>query len=105
MHLVASLAVWVRDAEGVETRAIAELVELNRKRVLDVGCGRGRLTEFAASRAAEVFAFDPDEEAVAHARKALPAEFAGRVAYMVGSGTEVEIPRSAFDIVVFSWSL
>ena len=64
-----------------------------------------RPERMSAEQAASVFAFDPDEEAVDRARAALPTELADRVAYEVGSATEVDIPRSAFDIVVFSWSL
>jgi ubiquinone/menaquinone biosynthesis C-methylase UbiE len=74
-------------------------------RVLEVGCGDGRLTVPVARRAASVLAFDPDEGAVDAARQALPAELAGRVSFAAASATAIEIPRSAFDIVLFSWSL
>jgi ubiquinone/menaquinone biosynthesis C-methylase UbiE len=73
--------------------------------VLEVGSGDGRLTVGVAEQAASVVAFDPDGDAVARARRELPAELAGRVTYLVGTATAIEIPRSAFDIVLFSWSL
>jgi 2-polyprenyl-3-methyl-5-hydroxy-6-metoxy-1,4-benzoquinol methylase len=60
-----------RDPEGAETAAIAPLVDLDGKSVLDVGCGGGRLTVFAAERAASVYAFDPAAENVAKATAAL----------------------------------
>ena len=41
-----------RDEDGIETAAISRLVPLAGKRVLDVGCGRGRLTAFAAAHRA-----------------------------------------------------
>src|SRR5205085_6326233 len=63
-----------RDREGVETAAIAAAVALDGKRVLDVGCGTGRLTSFAAARAASVYAFDPNRESVAEASAAMPEE-------------------------------
>jgi len=46
-----------------------------------------------------------DEDAVEAARQALPAELAERVRFAAASATAIEIPRSAFDIVLFSWSL
>jgi ubiquinone/menaquinone biosynthesis C-methylase UbiE len=40
-----------RDDDRVESEAIAALVPLEGKRVLEVGCGKGRLTALAAGRA------------------------------------------------------
>jgi 2-polyprenyl-3-methyl-5-hydroxy-6-metoxy-1,4-benzoquinol methylase len=97
--------IGVLDPEGAHLAALRRLADFAGARVLEVGCGDGRLTLGIAKQAASVLAFDPDEEAVERARSALPAELAHRVAYAVGSGTEVEIPRTAYDIVVFSWSL
>ena len=95
----------VLDPEGAHLAALRRLADFADARVLEVGCGDGRLTLGIAEQAASVFAFDPDEEAVERARGTLPIQLADRVAYAVGSATEVDIPRSAYDIVVFSWSL
>ena len=56
------------------------------QRVLELGCGDGRLTLGIANDAASVLAFDPDAEAVERARPSLPAELADHVAYQVASG-------------------
>ena len=93
------------DPEGAHFAALERVADFAGARVLDVGCGDGRLTVPVAQRAASVFAFDPDDEAVDAAREALPAELAERVTFAAASATAIEIPRSAFDIVLFSWSL
>jgi ubiquinone/menaquinone biosynthesis C-methylase UbiE len=93
------------DPEGAHLAALRRLVDFAGARVLEVGCGDGRLTLGIAESAASVFAFDPDAEAIDRAREALPVELTDRVTYTAGSATELEIPRSAYDIVVFSWSL
>jgi len=100
-----SSATSVLDPEGAHLAALLRVADFAGTRVLEVGCGDGRLTVGVAERAAEVFAFDPDEGAVARARKALPAELASRVLFRAASATAVEIPPTEFDIVLFSWSL
>jgi predicted RNA methylase len=95
----------VLDPEGAHVAALHRLGDFRGRRVLELGCGEGRLTLGIAADAARVLAFDPDAEAVERARRSLPAELADRVAYQVASGKEIEIKPHSFDLVVFSWSL
>ena len=95
----------VLDPEGAHFAALERVADFADARVLEVGCGDGRLTVPVAERAASVLAFDPDAAAIEAARSDLPAELAGRVTFAAASATAIEIPRSAFDIVLFSWSL
>jgi 2-polyprenyl-3-methyl-5-hydroxy-6-metoxy-1,4-benzoquinol methylase len=93
------------DPEGVHIAALRRLADFRDRRVLEMGCGNGRLTAGIAADAATVLAFDPDAEAVGRARRFLPTELAERVTYRVASGQEIELERLSFDLVVFSWSL
>ena len=68
----------VRDAAGAETAAIDVVASPRGKHVLDVGCGTGRLTAFAAAQAADVYAFDPNAESVAAARAAVAPDVRDR---------------------------
>lgn len=94
-----------RDREGVETAAIATVAPLDGKRVLDVGCGTGRLTAFAAKRAASVYAFDPSGESVAEAKAALSSEERRRVRFAVHDAESLDLPRRRFDLALCGWSL
>lgn len=93
------------DPEGAHLAAMRRLGDFSGQRVLELGCGDGRLTHAIASDAESVLAFDPDAEGVARARRSSPAELAERVTYEVASGMEIEVERLSFDLVVFSWSL
>jgi len=95
----------VLDPEGAHLAALRRLGDFRGRRVLELGCGDGRLTPGIARDAASVLAFDPDAEAVERARQSLPAELAQRVSYRVASGKEIELEPVSFDLVVFSWSL
>jgi ubiquinone/menaquinone biosynthesis C-methylase UbiE len=95
----------VLDPEGAHLAALRRLAGFDDQRVLELGCGDGRLTLPVAADAAYVLAFDPEAEAVERARRSLPAELADRVEYRVASGTEIEVERCSFDLALFSWSL
>jgi len=93
------------DPEGAHLAALRRLADFGGRRVLEMGCGEGRLTQGIAAEAASVLAFDPDAAYIAAAQAALPAELAERVAFKVASAEEIEVERGSFDLVVFSWAL
>lgn len=92
----------VLDPEGAHLAALQRLGDFRGQRVLEMGCGDGRLTVPLASDAAHVLAFDADAEAVERARHALPAELRERVVYRVASAKQIELDPHSFDLVVFS---
>jgi len=91
------------DPDGAEIRAIKALIPSFRGcRVLEIGCGDGRLTTQYAADARWVVAIDPDESAVAQCRAAvrdLPVDV------RAADFAEFSPPRAEFDVVIFSWSL
>ncbi len=95
----------VIDPEGAHLAALHPLGDFRGQRVLELGCGDGRLTVGAAADAESVLAFDPDAESVERARQLLPAELEQRVSYQVASGKEIEFEPGSFDLALFSWSL
>lgn len=100
-----SEAPWVLDPEGAHIDALRRLADFDGQRVLELGCGDGRLMTGIARDADDVLATDPDADAIERAVRTLPQELMGRVRYRVAKGNEIDVPRQSFDLVVFSWSL
>jgi 2-polyprenyl-3-methyl-5-hydroxy-6-metoxy-1,4-benzoquinol methylase len=93
------------DPEQNEVRALKGVTDWYRKRVLEIGCGDGRLTQRLAQLGAIVHANDPDAQLVRKARKALPQRFAKRIHYKVSQAERLDHASESFDVVVFSWVL
>ena len=96
---------WRIDPEGVETRALKKLAPVAGLRVLEVGCGDGRVTFRYASDAASVLAVDPDKERIEMARAALKPELAGKITFRVAGAADVDASHESFDLALFSSSL
>ena len=95
----------VLDPEGAHLAALRRLASFEGARVLEMGCGEGRLTQGIAAHAEHILAFDPDAGSIATARRTLPAELAERVHFRAAGAEAIEVDRGAFDLVVFSWAL
>ena len=93
------------DPEKNEVRALKDMANWRDQRVLEIGCGNGRLTRRIANLGAQVEALDPDKKMIALAQKELPARYSHRVKFKVGVAESLKYPRQTFDIVVFAWSL
>jgi ubiquinone/menaquinone biosynthesis C-methylase UbiE len=95
----------LKDASGTEAEALRRLADFTGKRVLEVGCGDGRLTWLYAGDAAYVLGIDPEPEPIEDARRALPAALADSVEFRVAKAEELQVPPPRFDIAFLSWSL
>lgn len=78
----------------------AALEPLAGKRILDIGCGAGALARSLSDRGARVSGVDPNPEALAHAREAVP----GGTFYRAGAET-LPFAGDSFDGAVFLNSL
>ena len=93
------------DPEQNEVRALERVTNWRRERVIEIGCGDGRLTLRLVGLGAFVTAIDPDAKLIRTARKKLPKRFAKRIRYHVGKAEHLDHANESFDLAVFAWSL
>jgi ubiquinone/menaquinone biosynthesis C-methylase UbiE len=95
----------VVDPDGIEIEAIRALVDPTDLRVVEIGCGDGRITFQYAQEAARVVALDTDDEGIRSAKAALPEALRERVQFEAAHAAEIDLPAGEFDLALFSWSL
>jgi 2-polyprenyl-3-methyl-5-hydroxy-6-metoxy-1,4-benzoquinol methylase len=95
------------DPENNESRALFALADFTDRRVLEIGCGDGRLTWRYAHKAAHVIAIDPFEGSIRRAKENTPDDLKSRVEFRHIGFEDFAAARasSAFDIAILSWSL
>ena len=93
------------DPEDSETKALHDLAAFAGKRVLEIGCGDGRLTWRYADRAAHIVAIDPEADDIATAIEECPDHLRERIEFRTSRIEEFDPPQELFDIALLSWSL
>ncbi|WP_148040308.1 class I SAM-dependent methyltransferase [Marichromatium sp. AB31] len=89
-----------RDTDRRMLEQIEQQADLATARVLEIGCGSGRVSARLAARAGTLVALDPVQSALHAARARLPAQ-----ALVAASGERLPFAPASFDLVVFTLSL
>jgi ubiquinone/menaquinone biosynthesis C-methylase UbiE len=94
-----------KDPEGFERKFLHQFVDFNDARVLEIGCGDGRLTWKYASASHGTFGLDPDSDELRVAQADCPPDLHGRVHFTRASAYHLPCPKEKFDIAILAWSL
>jgi len=94
-----------RDPEGTEPRTLHEFADFNGTRVLEIGCGDGRLTWKYARSARQVMAIDLEAEDLRVARIERPNDLDEHVHFVRCDSITLPFQKESFDIALLSWSL
>lgn len=87
-------------SDDLELKKIDAFVNLKDKRILEIGCGDGRLSSFLVLKSANLTAIDINETHLEEARRTVKG-----VDFRIGSGESLEFPEDSFDLVFFGFSL
>jgi ubiquinone/menaquinone biosynthesis C-methylase UbiE len=94
-----------KDPEGTEIRFLDQAASFAGQRVLEIGCGDGRLTWRYAHSAGHIIGIDPDMEALRVAAAECPVGLHEIVAFDQANALNLPFPHAMFDIAILSWSL
>ena len=93
-----------KDPQQNETRHLHQLAQLSGKRLLEIGCGEGRLTWRYAGKPAVTIAIDPDRDALRVAAIERPSDLEKRVHFSNANAERLPFHKETFDIVLLAWS-
>lgn len=88
------------DTENKALEMIERFVALQDQKVLEVGCGEGRMSTLLAQKSGEFIAIDPDEQSIEKAKSEHP-----NVDFRVGSGEALDFADGSFPVILFTLSL
>jgi ubiquinone/menaquinone biosynthesis C-methylase UbiE len=94
-----------RDPEERELKHLHAFADFAGARVLEIGCGEGRLTWRYAGAAAQVVGVDPDPVRLDVASREIPPGLRSTVTFALAKAEALPFPRETFDLAVLAWSL
>ena len=88
------------DSARLEKQYLLDMLAVAGARILEIGCGDGRLTRQYAELAGTVVGIDPARDSLRDAigRKSLSAT------YLQASSLDLPFTRRCFDHAIFAWS-
>ena len=95
----------LRDPERNEIRHLRKFVDFAGKRVLEIGCGEGRLTWQYAKHAQQIIATDIDHDSLRVAKVDRPYDVENTVQLACVDSQYLPFSKEKFDIAILAWSL
>lgn len=93
-----------KDPERNESRSLHRFADLTNRRVLEVGCGEGRLTWQYARATRQTIGIDSDPDALRIARVDRPADLENILRLASAAAEYLPFSKESFDLAIFAWS-
>ncbi len=95
----------LKDPEQTESKILHKYADFKNKRVLEIGCGDGRLTWKYAREAKSIAAVDLEIQDLRLAVTDRPADLADNVLFLRADSIHLPFQKEKFDLAVLAWSL
>ncbi len=94
-----------KDPERTETKYLHKFADFAVKRVLEIGCGDGRLTWRYAREAKLVVGIDLNADDLRVATIDRPSDLSERASFVRADSIHIPFAKEKFDIALLAWSL
>jgi ubiquinone/menaquinone biosynthesis C-methylase UbiE len=94
----------LRDPDRIESKYLHSFADFTDQRVLEVGCGEGRLTWQYANEARFVIGSDLDADALRVAVYDRPSDLENKVHVAAARSEQLPFSSGMFDVAIFAWS-
>ena len=94
-----------KDVEGNEKKYLHKFADFTNKRILEIGCGEGRLTWKYAPASALTIGLDLDQDALRVALIDSPHDLKRKLFFTRAESEHIPFAKETFDIAVLAWSL
>ena len=94
-----------KDPERNETKYLHKFADFAAKRVLEVGCGEGRLTWRYAKETRLTVGIDLDKDSLRVATIDRPSDLENKVYFSRAMSEQLPFSKETFDIAILAWSL
>jgi SAM-dependent methyltransferase len=93
------------DPETIEDNILHALADFRSTRVLEIGCGDGRMMRHYVPQSALAVGLDLDRDEMMLSREDHLKPWQRRVRLVQGRAEALPFPDASFDLVIFGWSL